>query len=436
MQFEQIYPVIPGGMRVELPPLAPAAQLFSRRQIIDLDAEMDRFSPLLDSLPLQGQRIAITAGSRGIPDYVAILRQLVLRLQQRGAEPFIVPAMGSHGGATARGQENVLQDYGVNEQSTGAPIRASMETVQVGRLPDGTALHTDRFAAEADGIILFNKVKPHTAYKAPIESGLAKMLVIGLGKHNGARALHEHRFDVFADRVMQAARVLLNRLPILFGLAVVENAWGRPAILETVTPDRLMETETGLLVEAKQIMGRLLMSEIDVLIVDRIGKDVNGAGMDPNVTGRPSNHAAGFAAPPIDKIVVLGLTRASHGNGAGIGNADFTTVGCVQQLDFQSMYTNVFSARVMQGAKLPVVLPDDYHAIAAAVLTCNRRDPKFARIVRIVNTKNLHRIHVSPQVLKDSAAPGMLEQGGPFAPLRFDSAGNLVDDADKIGSSV
>src|SRR5690606_2559208 len=330
-----------------------------------------------------------TAGSRGIPDFVPIVRTLVNELRARGARPFIVPAMGSHGGATPEGQVRVLAGYGVTEQSVGAPIRSSLETVVLGHLPDGTPLHVDRFAAEAGGIVVFNKVKPHTAYKAANESGLAKMLVIGLGKHEGARAFHHHDFGKFPIYIPQAARELVARLPVLFGLGVVENAWGTAALIEAVVPSDLVDRDAQLLSEAKRLMGRLLMPRVDVLIVDSIGKDISGAGMDPNVTGRPSLNAAGFDYISVQKIIVRGLTAATGGNAAGIGNADFTTVRCVEEIDFTATYTNVMSARVMQGGKLPVVLPNDRLAISAALLTCNGIDPSEARVVRVADTKHL-----------------------------------------------
>jgi hypothetical protein len=300
-----------------------------------------------------------------------------------------------------------------------------METVVVGSLPDGTPLHTDRLAAGADGIVVFNKVKPHSAYKADIESGLAKMLMIGLGKHEGARAMHAHDFGVFPQHVPLGARALLARLPVLFALAVVENAWGEAAIVEAVPPERMLEREVELLREAKRLMGRLLVPAIDVLIVDRLGKDVSGAGMDPNVTGRSSTHASGFDAPPIQKIVERGLTEAAGGNAAGIGNADFTTVRCVNAIDLVATYTNVVSARVMQGAKIPVVLPNDRLAIATALLTCNGVEPSEGRVVRIADTKHVERILVSPAVLREIEGSGDFEVLGPLEAMRFDGEGFL-----------
>src|SRR5690606_3529350 len=273
LQFPDVIPVVPGGLEVELPPLAQVKQSFPQVAVMDVGATVSRAMVDIDLPELSGRSIAITAGSRGIPGYVEILRTLVSELKVRGALPFVVPAMGSHGGASTEGQLKVLAGYGVTEATVGAPIRSSLETVVVGQLHDGTPLHTDRLAYEADGIIVFNKIKPHTAYKSANESGLAKMLVIGLGKHEGARAFHLHDFSIFPTHVPLGAHALLGRLPVLFGLAVVENAWGEAAIIEAVPPHRLVERDAELLTEAKRLMGRLLMPRVDVLIVDSIGKN-------------------------------------------------------------------------------------------------------------------------------------------------------------------
>lgn len=429
MRFPEVLPVVPGGLDVEMPRLARLRQRFPEVRVADVAAEVAaavaRLGPTLPDL--RGKSVAITAGSRGIPGMVVTLKGLVEFLRRRGAEPFVVPAMGSHGGASAAGQLKVLAGYGVTEASVGAPVRSSLQTVVMGELSDGTPVFTDALAAAADHIVVYNKIKPHTAYKAPHESGLAKMLVIGLGKHDGARAMHSHDFDLFPHTVPAAAQLLLARLPVLFGLAAVENAWGELALLEAVAPGEILEREVELLREAKRLMGRLLMPRVDVLVVDRIGKDISGAGMDPNVTGRPSLPAAGFDYIKIQKIVVRGLTEATAGNAAGIGNADFTTVRCLESLDLVATYTNVFSARVMQGGKLPVVLPNDRVAIASALLTCNDVSPQDARLVRIATTKHLDEVRVSQAVLADVAGDPDFEVVQEPTAMAFDEAGYLAD---------
>lgn len=428
MQFPDVIPVVPGGLQAELPAMAPLRQRFPEVSVTDVASAVRSSVSELQLPSLGGKSVAITAGSRGIPGYVEILRALVAELEDRGAEPFIVPAMGSHGGATAEGQLKVLSGYGVTEEAVGAPIRSSLDTVVIGHLPDGTPLHTDRIAAAADGIVVFNKIKPHTAYKSAHESGLAKMLAIGLGKHQGARAFHLHDFAVFPTHVPAGASALLQRLPVLFGLAVVENAWGEAAVVEAVAPERLMERDAELLSEAKRLMGRLLMPRVDVLVVDQIGKNISGAGMDPNVTGRPSLHAAGFDYIKIQKIIVRGLTAETGGNAAGIGNADFTTTRCVAGIDLVATYTNVFSARVMQGGKLPVVLPNDRLALTAALLTCNGVGPHEARVVWVRDTKHLDVVQVSPTVLADVRDSSDFAVVGEPRELLFDDDGYLLTD--------
>lgn len=427
LHFPAVLPVVPEGLDVELPALAPLRQRFPEVRVGDPAAATRRALSRLRLPDLKGRSVAITAGSRGIPHVAVIVRELVSVLRGAGAEPFVVPAMGSHGAASAEGQAQVLADYGITEATVGAPVRSSLETVVTGRLPDGTPVYTDRLAAQADGIVVFNKVKPHTSFKATHESGLAKMLVIGLGKHDGARTMHNYELTEMGRLLPTAAGVVLGSLPVLFGLAVVENAWGELAIVEAVEVGRLLEREAELLTEAKRLMGRLLMPRVDVLVVDRIGKNISGTGMDPNVTGRPSWPAPGFPNVGIQKIIVRGLTEETHGNAAGIGNADFTTVRCVADIDLVATYTNVFSARVMQAAKLPVVLPNDRLALSGALVTLNHVSPGEARVVRVRDTKHLDTVWASKTVVEDVADRGDLELAGGFAPLMFDAEGYLVD---------
>ncbi len=429
-------PRIPGGLDCPLPRMLSVEQRFPRPRVSDLPAALAETLGSVPRLDLAGKRVAITCGSRGIPEIVAIVRSLVTRLRAAGADPFIVPAMGSHGGATAEGQRKVLEGYGITEVNVGAPVRASMDVVQVATLPDGIPLYCDAIARSADAIVLFNKVKPHTAYKTEIESGLLKMSAIGLGKHVGATALHRFPYDEFPGIIQRAGETLLRTLPVAFGLAVVENAYGEVAVLEAIPPDRIPARERELLAEAKRIMSRLLLPAIDVLVVDEIGKEISGAGLDPNVTGRPATRRSGFQAPPIQKILVRGVTPASHGNGVGIGMADFTTRRCVESLDLGAMYTNTFTARVMDGAKIPPVLANDREALCVAIKTCNGVSPEQARVVRIRNTKALHRIWLSESCLPDIAGRADIVPLGDPAPLQFDVEGYLAEYAQEIRDGV
>ena len=417
---------IEGGADYPFPPLIPVDQHFGRERVKDIKAAIAEELEQVPPSAIAGKSIAITVGSRGITGIVDIIRALVSELKARGGHPFIVPAMGSHGGATADGQIKVLAGYGITEESTGAAIRSSMEVVEIGRLEDGTPLFIDRIASEADAIIIANKIKPHADFKGNYESGLVKMLCIGLGKHTGAVTLHRHGFDRFHEVLPRAAKVLLDRLPILFGLAILENAFDDLMRLEIVLPDRILSREKELLELAKASIGRLLLPRIDVLIIDEIGKNISGEGMDPNVTGRPGSGLPGFSAPQIQKIVVLDVTPESHGNGVGIGLADVSTRRCVEKIDFGAMYTNAITATILEPARLPLIMNSDQEAIAVALKTCNRMTPKTARIVRIKNTLELHRIWISPALLESVENHENLSVAGSKTALSFDASGYLL----------
>ena len=427
LQIRMGTPTIPGGLECPLPRMLRAEQRFPHPVISDLPAALRQALGSLPALALRGKRVAITCGSRGIPGAVEILQGLVSFLRAAGAEPFLVPAMGSHGGATAEGQRQVLERNGITEATVGAPIRASMDVVQVAELPEGIPLYCDAIARSADAIVLFNKIKPHTAYKTEIESGLLKMSTIGLGKHVGAATLHQFSFDEFPGIIRRGGETMVRTLPIAFGLAVLENAYGEVAVLEAIPPDRIPQREPVLLAEAKRIMSRLLLPVIDVLVVDEIGKEVSGAGLDPNVTGRPATRRPGFQGPAVQRIFVRGVTRASHGVGLGIGMADVTTRRCAESLDLGAMYTNVFTARIMDGAKIPPVLANDREALCVAIKTCNRVVPERARVVRIKNTKSLHRIWLSEPYLAEIAGRDDIVPLGEPEPMRFDAEGYLAD---------
>ncbi|HTD76556.1 MAG TPA: lactate racemase domain-containing protein, partial [Chloroflexota bacterium] len=317
-----------------------------------------------------GQRIAVGVGSRGIGRLPEIVAALVGELRALGAEPFIIPTMGSHGGATAEGQREVLRHLGVTPERVGAPIEAQMETVEVGRAADGTPVRLDRLALAADGIVFVARVKPHTAYRGPHESGLAKMIAIGLGKQAGAAVCHARGFGHMARMVPALAEVALARAPIRFGLAVLENAYDEPYKLVVVPAQRLLADEPALLDEARRAMPRIPFDSLDVLVIDEIGKNISGDGADPNITGRYATPDAS-GGPEVNKQVVLDIADASGGNANGIGLADFTTVRAARKMDFGRTYPNALTSTVARPVALPMVLPSDRLAFAAALLTCN-----------------------------------------------------------------
>lgn len=427
MQLEQTNITLEGGLNYDFPSMVEVKQNFPRQRVLDIEETIRFEMAKIDGVALAGKQIAITAGSREIAGIVEIIREIGNFLQSRGAQPFIVPAMGSHGGATAAGQIQILEGVGVTEESIGLPIRSSMETVEVARFEDGTPLYCDRLAFEADGIVICNKIKPHADFKGDYESGLVKMLTIGLAKHKGATALHFHGFDRFHEVLPRAGRLMLATLPVIFGVGILENAFHELMAVEIILPKEIMAREKELLLEAKQNIARLLLPAIDLLIIDEIGKNISGEGMDPNVTGRPgSGLTEGFEAPEIQKIVVLDVTDVSHGNGVGIGMADITTVPCVNKIDFNAMYTNAVTATILDPAKIPLVMNNDREALALAIRTCNRVTPQSARIVRIKNTMDLNRIMVSEACLPEVEANERLSiMSSPHA-LSFDKSGRLL----------
>ncbi|MCS7120902.1 MAG: lactate racemase domain-containing protein [Nitrososphaerota archaeon] len=377
-----------------------------------------------------GARIAITAGSRGIAHYSEILRIVVEEVRKVGGEPFLVPAMGSHGGATAEGQVALLRDLGITAESVGAPIVSSMDVEVIGKVGGGVPVYIDRNALKADGIIVVARVKPHTDFKGRIESGLMKMLAIGLGKQKGAETIHRFYREGYHKILPEAAKLVLRKAPVILGLAILENSCHEIAKIKAVEPEMFETEEERLLEEAKALMGRLPFKEIDVLIVDEIGKDVSGMGMDTNVTGRfwlPGESDPN--APMIRRIVVLGLTEKTHGNALGIGLADFTTETVFKKIDFQTTYINALTSGHPEVAKIPIFLPTERDAIAAALHTCGPVDPKEAKVVRVRNTMELERLWISESLLKivesEPTLRDRIEVIGNLKEMHFDEFGML-----------
>lgn len=425
--LSKLRPTFDDNVSLKLPAMIPVRQRFSRDKVDDVDtAVLAGFSLLEQAADLKGKKIALTAGSRGIKSIVGVLRVCVGILKSKGAEPFIIPAMGSHGGATAEGQVKVLENLGITEMSIGAPIRSSMEVVTLGTTEHGMEVFCDKLAFEADGIVVCNRIKVHPVFKADFESGIAKMLVIGLGKHKGAITAHHYGFDRFAEVIPAAALLSIQRAPILCGIGVIENGYGDVAAVEVVEPNSIVEKEPDLLRESKRIMGRLLMPDIDVLIVDEIGKDISGGGLDANVTGRSAWGLPGFTAPPIQRIIVRGLSEATHGNAIGIGLADFTTRSCAEKIDLAITYTNALTAHSLLSPKIPVIAENDQEALILALRTLRGGVPDFPRIVRINNTKELEKIWMSEAYKETLQKIPELEVVGDPEPLLFSEEGSLI----------
>jgi hypothetical protein len=413
---------------VPLPRLVPVRQRFPATEIADLAAAVkaELARPGVGDAVRPGMRIAVTIGSRGIAKIPQIAAALVAELKARGAQPFVIPAMGSHGGATAEGQREVLAHLGVVEQSVGCPIRASMEVVEIGRLENGLPVRVDRIAhEEADGIVVLNRVKPHTSFRGPSESGLVKMIAIGLGKQRGADSCHAYGFGHMAEHIRLMSAIALARTKILFGLATIENAYDKPMRLVGIPAREILARDPELLVEAKANMPRILVDPLDVLVVDRIGKEFSGTGMDPNITGRYSTPYASGGAN-VAKIAVLDVTDATEGNGLGVGLADFTTKRLVSRLDLVKMYANGLTSTAVMPAKIALQMDDDREAILAAVKTSGAKDQSRVRLVRVRNTLHLGEIWISEALLDEARANPALEIAGPAAEMAFDAAGRLI----------
>jgi hypothetical protein len=417
--------------KAELPRFVRVRQEFPAPSVGDIRQAVFRELDRLPDLDRQaaGKRIAITAGSRGISEIVTILAALVEGLRARGAQPFIVPAMGSHGGATAEGQVQVLADLGMTEASLGAPIHSSMEVVELGCLHNGMPVFADRLASEADGIVIANRVKPHTDFVADWESGLAKIATLGLGKQKGAETIHSYGVDGLSQWMPEAARLVVEKLPVLFGLATVENAYHQVARLAVVPPAEIAgPLEKALLQEAYRLMPSIPFEEVDVLIVDEIGKNISGVGMDPNVIGRVRVESVPNPLPlTVRMIVALRLTHETHGNASGIGLADVTTRQLFEQIDFEATYLNCLTAGIcgIRRGFLPIVAPTDLAAVQSALRCCGQPFPKQARVLRIKNTLSLGQMDVS-EALFVAPLPGRkLVQSGPAYQLPFNQDGSL-----------
>lgn len=412
---------IPIPKMVQVKQKFDATRLDNVTDVLSAQLQQDEIKQMIKP----GMSIAIAVGSRGVDQIAEITTITVKFLKAYGAKPLIVPSMGSHGGATAAGQIEVLRHLGVTEESAGAPIVSSMEVNKIGELPNGLPVYVDKNACEADGIVVINRIKPHTAFRGPIESGLMKMLSIGLGKQKGAEACHQLGFKHMAEHVPAMARVIIEKLPVLFGVATVENPFDRVARIEVIPAKDIERVETELQIEAKANIPRLFFEQIDVLVVDEIGKNISGDGMDPNVVGRyPTPYAHG--GPDVTKIVILDLTNETEGNANGLGTADFTTRYCVDKVDYDKIYANGLTSTVVSPTKIPTTLANDREAIQAAIKTSNILDFTKVRMVRIKNSLEVGTIEVSEALVEEVSANSHLEVVSESYSLEFNQEGNLV----------
>jgi hypothetical protein len=383
--------------QIEFPSFHRVIQRFETSGISDLSIAVRREFSRLDLTPnvQTGQRVAVAVGSRGIYALDRIVGGVVDCLKSMGLEPFILPAMGSHGGATAGGQAELLSDLGISEETVRAPIISHMDVVSLEKLPSGCEVFFAEDAIRADHVFVINRVKPHTAFTAEVESGLCKMLAVGCGKHQGAIAMHRHGL---AANIVPAAERIIQKASILAGMAVVENPLDRTHTVRLVPPEEFAAVDHELLNLARQLLPRIPIDDLDILVVDEIGKNISGGGMDPNVIGF-WRRDGGERKPDYRTLIVLGLTRQSHGNALGLGMADMTTRRVFEQIDFEATYTNALTSGVWASARTPIVMPNDCGALAAAMAKVAQ--PAKIRMARVLNTLNLETIWVTDALLPE-----------------------------------
>lgn len=415
-----------------LPRMVRVRQRFPATSSVDIAKCLNRDLPALLTAVRPGQSVALAVGSRGISSLSEIVRHTIAVIRRTGGVPFIVPAMGSHGGATAAGQEELLAGYGVTAAMMEVEVRSSMAVRVV-----GTAGGADVVCAEAalaaDHILLVNRIKPHTDFGGALGSGLQKMLVVGLGKHEGAASFHRRASRNGYERILrESARVLLSTVPVLGGVAIIENQRHATARLEVVAASDLVRREEALCAEARELMPRLPFDELDLLIVDRMGKNISGTGMDPAVIGRLIHgyslaEEAERRSPHVRRLFVRDLTSESHGNAIGLGMADFTTARLVRAMDRRVTMTNSLTALSLQGAKVPMYFDTDREAIVAAVDTLAEDDSRTLRIARIRDTLSVEHLFISESLARAGEGRGVIEVVGSPAEMAFDDRGDLMD---------
>jgi len=414
---------------LKLPKMKMIQQHFDVPPPVDVLAEIDReWGRIKGHLELSpGMSVAVCVGSRGIANLTAAVSAVVSKLKEADCRPFITPAMGSHGGATVEGQIEVLRVRGITEQSVGAPVQATMEVIPIGEV-DGIPIFVDRLAHEAGGIVLINRVKPHTNFIGPTESGLIKMMAIGLGNQNAAE--YYHRLSLVRGQyqiLSTAGKELINRCKVLFGVCLVENQDHETAILKMPLASEIEAIETDLCAKARSYMPLLPLDDIDLLIVDEMGKDISGEGIDPNVVGRDvCCYGAERPVPRIFRIFVRDLTEGTEGSALGVGQADFTIQRLVDKIDFQVTAINCLTACCPESGRIPLAYPNDRDAIAAAMMTLRPCSIEDVRIVHIKNTLELRRLLVSQGCLADLEGRPDIEIGDEYVELEFDQEGNLI----------
>ena len=425
-QYPPTHLQTPFAAALPLPPLIPMRQTFSRDGLpCPEEAVRSQLSDLLSHRRLDGQRIAITVGSRGIPRLQKLVRAMGEVLRGRGAEPFVVPCMGSHGGASAEGQAEVLAGFGVTEEAVNMLVRSSMDTVAYAQIGDLT-LYCDRLAAQADGIVVCNKVRPHTMFHGAYESGLAKMMAVGLGKYQGAAAFHALGFRRFPEFLPQAEARFLARFPVLCGVAVLQNEWDEIFHVEALPPETMAQREPELLQMARARMARFPLPEVDLLILDQVGKNISGSGFDPNIFARSGDPLhQDHAATRFQRLYVRTLSKESGHMGTGAFFSDFLSRQTVSDVDWSATWTNCVTCGLSAARGIPIYLNSDREALQAALQTLSPRRPEELRILWAKNSLELSCFHVSRPLYEALRGMAGIEPAGEFQLPRFDGEGGL-----------
>ena len=387
-------------------------------QAMRREGTLDRIKP--------GDSVCITAGSRDVANIARIIRAICDQVKSVGAHPFIIPAMGSHAGAKAEGQRGIIEGYGVTEEAMGAPIRASMDTEVIAHSRSGLEIHLDKFANAADFLIPVGRIKAHTDFRGEVESGICKMLVIGMGKQHGAYQCHKLGFKSMAANVKEFAGAIIEKKPNMFAIGLIENAYHQTCRIEAIPAGRILEEEPPLLEYAKSRMAKVPFDQADILFVDETGKDISGAGMDPNVTGR--SPVLGISRPFFQRIAVFDLTDKSHGNFDGLGSADVTTQRLYRKIDFEQTYPNGITAAEPLAVRLPAVMPSDRTAMQFALRTATDCDwEKGPRIVWLKNTLSLSEFYISEALIPDAEALDNVTIVSEPMEVIFDEEGNVKE---------
>ena len=412
------------------PKIKRISQKFPKPKIEDVKKSITQGLADIDYTTLfkRGDKIAITAGSRNIDNIVQILRATIDKLLEIGVQPYVIAAMGSHGGATLEGQKDILDSLGITEETMGVRVVYDTEWEQIGTTDNGLPVFFSKEALKADGIVVVNRIKRHTNIRGQYESGLLKMLVVGMGKHKGALTIHSQGFDDFSQNLLKIGEVILQKVNVRAAIGIVENAYDETARIEVMRGSEILKKEKELLVFANKNVARIPFNHIDILVICNIGKDISGDGMDPNIIGRYfSALKPDYAETPrIKRIVALDLTEKSHGSAVGVSNADVITKRLYEKIDTWITYTNAVTATAPEAAKIPVVMPNDRMAIEAAVKTCTKVNIHDLKLCIIKNTLQLDELYASVNMINELCIHAQIEQSTEEMDLPFDQDGNLT----------